>query len=85
MLPAGNRLRMWLDGRANLAFVRCRGNSMNDIPDQDIRRRAYQLWQAAGEPEGQADQFWYQAEREILAERQKRGELPPGMTDNLPI
>jgi DUF2934 family protein len=58
---------------------------MNDIPDQDIRRRAYQLWQAAGEPEGQADQFWYQAEREILAERQKRGELPPGMTDNLPI
>jgi hypothetical protein len=58
---------------------------MNDVPDHEIRCRAYRLWQAAGEPEGWGDQFWYQAERELLAERQKQGELPPGMTDDLPI
>jgi DUF2934 family protein len=58
---------------------------MTDLPEQDIRHRAYRLWQAAGEPEGRADRFWYQAEKEILAEREKQGELPPGMTDNLPI
>jgi DUF2934 family protein len=58
---------------------------MNDLPDQEIRDRAYRLWQAAGEPEGRADDFWYQAEKELLAERQKQADVPPGMTDNLPI
>ncbi|TAI63656.1 DUF2934 domain-containing protein [Bradyrhizobium sp. Leo170] len=58
---------------------------MNDLPEQEIRNRAYRLWQAAGEPECQADRCWYQAEKELLAERQKQGDLPPGMTDNLPI
>jgi hypothetical protein len=29
--------------------------------------------------------FWYEAEKEPLAERQKQGEVPPGITDNLPI
>jgi hypothetical protein len=32
-----------------------------------IRDRAYELWQAAGEPQGKADQFWQQAEQEIRA------------------
>ena len=58
---------------------------MNDLPEQEIRNRGYRLWQAAGEPEGQMDGFWHQAEKELLAERQKQGEVPPGMTDNLPV
>jgi hypothetical protein len=58
---------------------------MNDQPEQEIRNRAYRLWQAAGEPEGQMNRFWYQAERELLAEKQKQGDVPPGLTDNLPV
>ncbi|WP_456636348.1 DUF2934 domain-containing protein [Bradyrhizobium sp. USDA 10063] len=31
---------------------------MIDLQKQEIRDRAYRLWQAAGEPENQADSFW---------------------------
>jgi hypothetical protein len=52
---------------------------------EEVRSRAYQLWKDAGEPEGQSDAFWYQAEKELRLKRSEQGELPPGMTDNLPI
>jgi Protein of unknown function (DUF2934) len=58
---------------------------MSSPTQEEIRFRAYQLWQAAGEPAGQADKFWYQAEKELIAEGSEQGEVPPGMTDNLPI
>jgi hypothetical protein len=52
---------------------------------EEIRIRAYQLWKDAGEPDGRSEAFWYQAEKELLREPPESGELPPGMTDNLPI
>jgi hypothetical protein len=58
---------------------------MNDLSEVEIRTRAFRLWLAAGEPEGHMDAFWYQGEKELLAERADQGELPPGMTDNLPV
>jgi hypothetical protein len=58
---------------------------MTGITEDDIRNRAYHLWAEAGEPAGRMDTFWYQAEKELLAERAVEGEVPPGMTDNLPI
>jgi hypothetical protein len=36
----------------------------------EIVRRAYQLWEQAGKPHGRDDEFYYQAERELL-EREK--------------
>ena len=36
--------------------------------DDDIRRRAYLMWESAGYPTGQHDFFWQEAERQILAE-----------------
>ncbi|HTR14973.1 MAG TPA: DUF2934 domain-containing protein [Roseiarcus sp.] len=38
---------------------------MSDIEDT-VRRRAYQLWEDAGRPEGRSDEFWLAAEVEIL-------------------
>jgi len=32
--------------------------------ERRIRRRAYQLWQEAGQPEGRDKEFWDQAESE---------------------
>ncbi len=34
-----------------------------------IRERAYEIWNAAGRIHGQAEQHWFAAEREILAQR----------------
>jgi hypothetical protein len=33
-----------------------------------IRERAYEMWNASGRMDGQADQHWLAAEREVLAE-----------------
>jgi hypothetical protein len=35
---------------------------------QRIRERAYEKWNLAGRVDGQADQHWLAAERELLAE-----------------
>ena len=36
-----------------------------DATEQQIRDRAYWIWQAAGQPEGQAEAHWQQAEAEL--------------------
>jgi Protein of unknown function (DUF2934) len=35
--------------------------------DEQIRARAHQLWEQSGKPDGRGDEFWHQAERELLA------------------
>ena len=42
---------------------------MRLLTEDQIRLRAFHLWKAAGEPGGSRDCFWYQAEKEILAEQ----------------
>jgi hypothetical protein len=39
--------------------------------EQKLRERAYQLWMEDGCKEGQSDQYWFQAEREIRSDRSK--------------
>ena len=34
--------------------------SEHDTGEQ-VRRRAYELWEAAGRPEGRGDEFWHEA------------------------
>ena len=46
----------------------------------DIVRRAYQLWQKAGEPEGKDQEFYYQAEQEL---RNEDRSSPVRTPDNL--
>jgi hypothetical protein len=38
---------------------------MADPTGEQIRDRAHQLWEAAGQPEGREHEFWYKAEREL--------------------
>ncbi len=49
--------------------------------EEEIRTRAYELWKAAGEPQGKMDVLWYQAERELLARNAGNGEMSSGMTE----
>lgn len=40
-----------------------------DISEQELRERAYALWEARGRPEGSATDDWALAEIELKAER----------------
>jgi hypothetical protein len=39
------------------------------VSPEEIRRRAYQKWEAAGKPVGDGVPFWLDAERELLQAR----------------
>jgi Protein of unknown function (DUF2934) len=41
---------------------------MTDISEDDIRIRAYALWEADGRPDGSHDAHWQQALRELTEE-----------------
>lgn len=45
------------------------------IPHDEIRKRAYDLWDRNHRPDGYELEFWLMAERELRAER--RGKLKP--------
>ena len=38
----------------------------DEVTEDVIRERSYLLWEQAGRPEFAADQFWYEAQAEIL-------------------
>jgi hypothetical protein len=57
-----------------------------------IRDRAYQLWDQAGQPDGDDHAFWYQAERELAEEEDvdisaeaSKLDLPPIVPGGLAI
>ena len=56
---------------------------MSEI-EEDIRRRAYELWELAGMPEGRSDEFWHEARSELGAEEtmeEKIDELGPPIVE----
>ena len=47
---------------------------------QHIRQRAYEMWNAGGRIEGEADQHWLAAEREVLAQQMTATSSAPQTT-----
>jgi hypothetical protein len=45
--------------------------------EEQIRKRAFELWERAGKPEGREDEFWHQAQRELQS-AEERGDLNKG-------
>ena len=41
---------------------------MNEDLERKIRDRAYQLWEAEGQPYGRSDEHWQEARRQVMAE-----------------
>ena len=35
--------------------------------ESEVRQRAYELWEKAGQPEGDGQQFWLEAEKELTS------------------
>ena len=57
---------------------------MNDDRHDRIKERAHHLWEQAGRPEGQHDDHWDQAEREVdrvTTAEGKPGDQPPTAGD----
>jgi hypothetical protein len=52
--------------------------------EEDVKRRAHELWELAGRPEGGADEFWLKAETQVKGERETLAKLraDPAMTTN---
>ena len=48
---------------------------MTDISEDDIRKRAYALWEADGRPEGSHEAHWLQASHELT--RQTEADASP--------
>jgi hypothetical protein len=51
------------------------GSTMNEQREERVRRRAYQLWEDDGAPEGKADEYWSRAEKQVAAEYDAEGEM----------
>lgn len=51
------------------------------IAHDEIRERAYDLWDRHHRPEGYELEFWFMAERELRAERRAKVQPDPGSDD----
>ena len=40
-------------------------STMDKPTEEQIRRRAQEIWEQAGKPEGRDEEIWHQAEREL--------------------
>lgn len=49
-------------------MMQAKGASEMSDREQQIRRKAYELWEAAGRPEGRQAEHWAEAERQLAAE-----------------
>ncbi|MGK9236843.1 DUF2934 domain-containing protein [Inquilinus limosus] len=51
--------------------------------EERIRRRAYEIWEALGRPEGGQQEHWARAEAEILAEESEGTDSVPEGAEEL--
>ena len=51
---------------------------MTQPTEQEIKRRAYEIWERHGRPEGKEDEFWQQAEQELRNEDKSSPISTPG-------
>lgn len=55
---------------------------LTTIDQQELRERAYRLWEARGRPDGTQDEDWFAAEAELTAENDAgSGPLEPLAAD----
>jgi hypothetical protein len=54
-----------LSPKAQKGGLRFEERTMAEPKEMDVIRRAYELWQRAGQPSGKDDEFYHQAKREL--------------------
>jgi hypothetical protein len=63
--PAGLRSKVLLEMGGVLHIFSSRKPAMENPTEQQIVRRAYELWEQAGKPEGRDEEFYHLAEQEL--------------------
>jgi hypothetical protein len=64
----------WTSGRRNnfqifeLVIIQWLRRIMEKPTEEQIRRRAHEIWERNQRPDGRDDEFWHQAEKELLNE-----------------
>jgi len=53
------------NARVTTVHVQQASRPMSIPSEEQIRIRAHQLWEIAGQPDGREDEFWHEAEREL--------------------
>jgi hypothetical protein len=66
--------------KAGPCFLAEEENVMANPTEKEIKKRAYELWEEAGKPEGREDEFWQLAEQEL---RNEDKSSPTRTPDNL--
>ena len=56
-------------------------NCMPAPKEMDVVRRAYELWQQAGEPPNRDQEFYHQARNELQAALDKENDKGPGSSN----
>lgn len=78
--------QMWLslaDDWIKMAQEVERRTGMENPNRAEIIKRANQLWERAGSPEGRAEEFYHQAEQELL-EQERSSQVPPAQNSDQP-
>lgn len=52
-----------------------------DVTEEQVRQRAYELWEQRGGGEGHISEYWLQAERELRGEGAEKGLSPNAETN----
>ncbi|MFL6818383.1 MAG: DUF2934 domain-containing protein [Bradyrhizobium sp.] len=55
---------------------------MDRLAQDKIRKRAYELWEQSGRPDGSEERFWHQADLELQG-GMDRGEPARGSPDDI--
>ena len=50
----------------SIAYASSNGMRQQQVIEQRIRQRTYEIWESLGRPDGDSDQHWLKAERELL-------------------
>ena len=59
-------------------------NTTSSISHESISRRAYQLWEEAGRPDGNHTDHWLQAERDLQSLQAKTFAAPKHVPEKAP-
>lgn len=63
--PAVLAATIWQSISLHLYTTQLKGHRMAEPSENEIRKRAHELWEKAGRPEGRDKEFWELAEQEL--------------------
>ncbi len=64
-MASSQRNQVTAPRRQAAAVVPARPTQVGALPHERVAARAYEIWEQSGRPDGQHEEHWYRAEREL--------------------